>query len=220
VYLSVGGAGRLRRRYRGRDAMDWLYDIGFFDKTVDKLESPEERFSGNPHVSGRDGGREIDLHRFARDGIVLLGRFDGADADTLRFAGDLHERLREIDEFDDKVRGAIDELIAEQGIQAPADDEPRLRDGYAAPILRALDARAADVNSVVWATGYRFDFSLVDAPIFDAHGYPLQQRGVTSVEGLYFVGLPWLWKQKSGLFLGVGEDAAHIADHIAARAST
>src|SRR5271169_5496007 len=80
-----------------------------------------------------------------------------------------------------------------------------------------LDLRQADVVSVIWATGYSFDFSMVRLPVFDASGYPIQQRGVTIYPGLYFVGLPWLHKAKSGLLAGVSEDAAHIAFHIITR---
>jgi putative flavoprotein involved in K+ transport len=67
---------------------------------------------------------------------------------------------------------------------------------------------------VIWATGYSFDFSMVRLLVFDADGYPIQHRGVTSYPGLYFVGLPWLHNAKSGLLFGVPEDAAHVASHI------
>ena len=65
--------------------------------------------------------------------------------------------------------------------------------------------------------GYAFDFSLVKLPVFDRDGFPIQQRGVTAYAGLYFVGLPWLYKQKSGLLVGMGEDAEYIASAIVAR---
>ncbi len=53
-------------------------------------------------------------------------------------------------------------------------------------------------------------------PVVDADGYPVQTRGVTAYPGLYFVGMPWLHKFKSGLLIGVGEDAEYIASRIAA----
>jgi putative flavoprotein involved in K+ transport len=67
---------------------------------------------------------------------------------------------------------------------------------------------------VIWATGYRLDFSWVDLPIFDEWGYPRHQRGVTEQPGLYAVGLPWLYSEPSSVFAGVGADAAHIVDHL------
>ena len=89
------------------------------------------------------------------------------------------------------------------------------RDGFDEAVITDLDMRAAGITSVIWAPGYSFDFSLVKLPVTDSDGFPVQQRGVTAYPGLYFVGLPWLHTQKSGLLLGVGEDAAFIAEHIA-----
>ena len=76
-----------------------------------------------------------------------------------------------------------------------------------------------EFSAVIWATGYRFDFSWVKLPVFDSYGFPIQNRGVTGVPGLYFVGLPWLVNQKSGLLMGVGDDAAYIAAHLAGEGS-
>jgi putative flavoprotein involved in K+ transport len=70
---------------------------------------------------------------------------------------------------------------------------------------------------VIWATGYSFDFSMVRLPVFDADGYPVQQRGVTRYPGLYFTGLPWLHNGKSGLLFGLAEESTYIASQIAER---
>ena len=93
---------------------------------------------------------------------------------------------------------------------------PDLRDGYAVESIRQLDLDSEGIHTVIWALGYTFDFSLVKLPVTDNDGYPIQQRGVTDYPGLYFVGMPWLHKYKSGLLVGVAEDAAYIALHIAA----
>jgi putative flavoprotein involved in K+ transport len=99
----------------------------------------------------------------------------------------------------------------------PQEKLPALGDGFAQPVLRQLDLRAAGIANVIWATGYRFDFSMIKLPILDDDGYPIQTRGVTAYPGLFFVGLPWLHDAKSGLIYGVGGDASYIADRIAAR---
>jgi putative flavoprotein involved in K+ transport len=96
----------------------------------------------------------------------------------------------------------------------PEETLPALRDGFAAPLLSELDLEAAGITTVIWATSYRFDFSLVRLPILDADGFPIQKRGVTDYSGLFFVGLPWLHNAKSGLIYGVGDDAAYIAGTI------
>ena len=90
-----------------------------------------------------------------------------------------------------------------------------LRYGYDQQQIAEVDIEAAGISSVIWAAGYRFDFGLVKLPVTDGDGFPLQQRGVTAYPGLYFVGMPYLHTQKSGLLVGVGDDAAFIAAHIA-----
>jgi putative flavoprotein involved in K+ transport len=93
----------------------------------------------------------------------------------------------------------------------------QLRDGYAQEVIPELDLKGSGISTVLWATGYSFDFSLVKLPVVDADGYPIQTRGVTEHEGLYFLGMPWLHSRRSGILFGVGDDAAHLAAHIAAR---
>lgn len=217
VYLCVGKAGRILRRYRGRDSTDWLKTLGLYDRTVDKLPSPKARFAGNPHVSGKNGGHTLNLHQFARDGVTLLGHLQGVEGDDILLAGDLHESLAFVDKFAGDLVTAIDDYISQNGLDAPAEAVTILRDGYAQELVERLDWRKAGITSVIWATGYTFDFRLVKRPIFDEDGYPRQIRGVTEAPGLYFVGLHWLHSAQSTLLLGVGEDARHVAAHIVAR---
>ncbi len=217
VYLCTGSAGRVPRRYRGRDTFDWLVLAGFLDRTPDKLPSPRARFAGNPHVSGKDGGRSLNLHRFARDGVVLLGRIEGAREGKVWLADDLRANLAKADQFEAEALKLIDTYIAAQGLEAPEEAVPQLRDGYGSGAGRELDLEAAGITTVIWATGYRFDFSLVKLPVLDGDGFPVQEGGVSAYPGLYFVGLPWLPSAKTGLLMGVGENAAHVAAHILAR---
>ena len=217
VYLCVGSAGRAPRRYRGRDVFEWLHLAGFFDRTPDKLPSPRARFGGNPHVSGKDGGHTLNLHQFARDGVVLLGRLEGVQDGKIWLAPDLATNLARADEFEAELLELIDTYVAQRGLDAPREPVPQLRDRYAAPAIRELDLRAVGIGSVIWATGYRFDFSLVRLPVVDDFGFPVQDRGVTAYPGLFFVGLPWLPVAKTGLFIGVGENAAHVAAKVVAR---
>jgi len=215
VYLAVGRAGRTPRRYRGRDANWWSDKLGIYAQTVDKLPSPRAKFAGKPHISGTRGGHTLNLHQFARDGVILLGHLQGVQNGKIALAPDLHENLANADQHETEFTRAVDEFVAKTGMDIPHETLPSLRDGFDAELLSELDLKAAGITNVIWATSYAFDFSLVKLPILDGDGYPITKRGVTRYPGLFFVGLPWLHNAKSGLLYGVGEDAAYIARIIA-----
>ncbi len=218
VYLGVGSSsGRAPRHYRGKDCFDWLEIIHFLDRTPDKLPSPAARFAGNPHVSGKGGGHSLNLHQFARDGVTLLGRIQGGEGSKIHLANDLKDSLAKVDGFETRLTGMIDSAIAQNNLDVPEDHLPVLRDGYDVPVMDTLDLIAEGISTIIWAMGYNFSFKLLNLPMFDSFGYPIQSRGVTSYPGLYFMGLPWLHTQKSGLIAGVGEDAAHIVSNIVNR---
>jgi putative flavoprotein involved in K+ transport len=216
VYLSVSNAGRLPRRYRGKDVTRWMDEMGFSDRTVDQLPSPKVKFAGSAHGTGKDGGHTINLHQFARDGVVLLGHIESIQEDRIVLAPDLKENLSKADEFEADFARNIDEYIEKIGLDAPDETLTELRDGYMAELIPELDLKSVGITSVIWATGFKFDFSLVKLPAFDEDGYPVQQRGVSAYPGLYFVGLPFLHTRNSGLLFGVGDDAALVALAIAA----
>jgi putative flavoprotein involved in K+ transport len=216
VHLCVGSAPRVARFYRGRDCVAWLEDMGHYDMPI--TEHPEglaARKEANHYVTGRDGGRDIDLRAFARDGMRLHGRLAGADGPVLRTAGDLRENLDAADATAERIKDAIDRWIEAQGIKAPTEAryEPVLQprgDGGG-----TFDLDAEGIRTVVWATGFRSDWSWVKLPAFDDAGYPTHDRGATLIDGLYVVGLPWLHTWGSGRFAGVARDAEHLAERIA-----
>jgi putative flavoprotein involved in K+ transport len=215
IYLAVGRAGRTPRRYRGKDANWWSEKLGIYDRTVDQLLSPQAKFAGKPHISGTRGGHTLNLHQFARDGVVLLGHLQSVADGSVRLAPDLHDNLAKADQHEADFVNTVDAYVKATGIAAPQETLQALRDGFAASLLTQLDLAVAGITSVIWATSYRFDFSIVKLPVFDADGFPIQKRGVTDYPGLFFVGLPWLHNAKSGLIYGVGDDAAYIARTIA-----
>lgn len=214
VYLSVSRAGRVPRRYRGKDANWWQDKMGTYKRTVDQLPTPHAKFAAKPQISGKDGGHTLNLHQFARDGVALLGRVLGVSKGTIMLAQDLKENLARADKFEADFAKSVDEFIGKNGMEAPVEELPVLRDGYSVEQRTELNLKDADITSVIWATGYSFDFGMVRLPVFDSDGYPIQKRGITDYPGLYFVGLPWLHNAKSGLIFGVAEDAAHLADSI------
>jgi putative flavoprotein involved in K+ transport len=222
VYLSVGRSWWAPRRYRGQDLSLWLRAVGWFDRTVDSLPPGTRTGLPNPQFTGSGGGRDLNVHTLAAEGVVLLGRLRGIRDGTITLAPDLAENLAVGDTQAIGTLRAIDDHILEQGLDAPAADPPDYLHP-AADLARGtpseLDLEAAGVSTVIWATGYRPDLGWVQLPVYDAEGYPVQRRGVTAVPGLYFLGLDWLHSAKSGLFAGIGEDAAYLAAQVAERAA-
>ena len=217
VYLSIGSTGRVPRRYRGRDINDWFTRMGKFDTKVEELKTPQAKFDPHPQISGKNGGESLNLHQFARDGVVLLGHARGAHDGQLIIAPDLKETLAKVDQFETDALKMVDDYIRRQGLRVPLEIVPQLRDGYEQEVITELNLRASGISTVIWATGYAFEFSLAKLPVVDADGYPIQKRGVTEYDGLYFLGMPWLHSRRSGILFGVGDDAAYLAAQIAAR---
>jgi putative flavoprotein involved in K+ transport len=221
VVLSTGRAGRLPRRYRGVDGIVWQHRMGLLDRTPDMLESPALRFRGDPHLTGEGGGRTLNLHRLAQDGMQLVGHLSGVREGVLAFGDDLADNLKFADDYFADFCARVDAFVAAQGLNVPPASAANTDYGgplraAPPPTLRELDLARAGIGCVLWATGFRFDFSWIDVPdSLDAQGYPRQQRGVSPVAGLYYLGLNWLSKRKSGIIFGVSEDARHLGEVIA-----
>jgi putative flavoprotein involved in K+ transport len=218
VHLAVGSAPRVARFYRGRDCVAWLEDMGHYDMAiVDHPKGLSARREPNHYVTGRGGGRDIDLRAHARAGMVLHGRLTQVAGERLGFAGDLPANLDAADATAERIKDGIDAWVADHGVDAPVEAryEPVWHptgDGS-----EPLTLSGAGISTVIWATGFSADWSWVDAPAFDGRGYPTNLRGVTAVPGLYVLGLPWLHTWGSGRFAGIARDAAYLADRIAER---
>jgi len=214
VFLAVGNAPRCARFYRGKDVVDWLAEMNYYDMPVTAHPLREGvRDNTNHYVTGRDGGRDIDLRKFASEGMELYGVLSAAEGDILRFNEDLRENLDGADRIYNGINASIDNFIAKSGIDAPPGFvytpvwEPRQE-------RSRLDVRQAGINSIIWCIGFEPDFSWLKAPIFDERGYPGHVRGVTAQPGVYVVGLPWLHTWGSGRFSGVARDAQYLAERI------
>ncbi len=220
VVMATGDAPRCARFYRGKDVVDWLAEMNYYEMPVDAHPLREGvRDNTNHYVTGRDGGRDIDLRRFANEGMELYGLLKGLDGDTLQFAPDLASNLAHADGIYNGINASIDKHIAQHGLDAPPPSvyEPVWQ---VAQERETLDLRAAGITSVIWCIGFQPDFSWLEAPVFNGRGQPGHLRGVTAQPGLYFLGLPWLHTWGSGRFSGVARDARHLADQIEARPRT
>ena len=152
--------------------------------------------------------------------MILLGHVQVAQDKQIILAPDLEENLARADAFAAQITQGIDEYITKTGMEVEANstigEAPSNVATSTKPIL-TLDLQSAGISTIIWASGYKLDFGWVQFPVFDQAGYPVHQRGITAFPGLYFLGLHWLYKTKSALLYGVGEDAAFIASAISAR---
>jgi putative flavoprotein involved in K+ transport len=216
VYLSVGPHNRPPIRYRGRDFCWWLGVLGEWDQKV--------RAPGTEHVtiavSGAHGGRTVDFRDFAARGMTLLGRIGTYQDGVMAVAGDLAKNIAGGDANYLATLDKADAYAAAQGLDLPEEPEARVfgpvPDCVSQPI-RALDLAQEGITSIIWATGFRNDYSWLKVDAFDAQGRPEHARGVSKAKGVYFLGLPWLASRASPFIWGVWRDAEHLAESIAAK---
>ena len=219
VFLSVSRHRRTPRRYRGKDYIWWYMALGEADVTVDRRQDDQP-----PRlITGVGGGHDVDLRRLAADGVVLLGRVRGEQGGRLAIAEDLREHLVQGDaSFNDFIQQA-DQYAARKRLELPPPDEDaevlNAPKEVVEPLL-TLDIAAANITTIIWANGFRYDFNWIDLPIFEKKmqpcgRVPVHDRGIAEVPGVYFLGLSWLHKIKSSFLWGVGEDAEYLAKHIA-----
>lgn len=214
VHLAVGDAPRCARFYRGRDVVTWLADMGYYDMPVERHPLREGvRDNTNHYVTGRDGGRDIDLRKFALEGMKLYGLLGDLDGATLSFAPTLRAALDEADRVYNGINASIDAYIEKAGLSAPP---PSVYSPVWAPEAEpaSLDLTAEGIAAVIWCIGFQPDFRWLDAPVFNGSGQPKHHRGVTSEPGVYFLGLPWLHTWGSGRFSGIDRDARYLSERI------
>jgi putative flavoprotein involved in K+ transport len=213
VVLAVGGHTRLPRTYRGRDILWWLDRSGSLDRTADDMADPDSaQWETSLQLAGT--GRAVDLGALQDRGVRLAGRLVGVEGDRARFADDLAETTAAADARMRGVLARLDRWAAEFGIRGPGDPVPAVRPARGPD---HLDLRRAGVAAVVWATGFRPWYPWLAVPVLDRDGLLQHRRGVTAAPGLYAIGLKFQYRRRSTFIDGVGEDAAYLVDHIAAR---
>jgi putative flavoprotein involved in K+ transport len=219
VYLCTSKVGRVPRRYRGRDILEWWADMGVFDATVADLDDPAQQFAAQPQVSGVGPlGHTVSYQQLQRDGAVLLGRLQGVAGRVLHTDNALRAHVEFADQKSAEFRRGVDQYIEKHGIEAPHEhddpaDEPATADVWDAGRAE-VDLAAAGITTVVWCTGFTADFRWLRIPVVDDAGMPAHESGVAPVPGVYFVGFPWLRSRKSGIILGMDADARFVSEHL------
>lgn len=216
VHLCVGNAPRCARLYRGKDVVEWLHTMGYYDLSIDEHPDGDAvRTKTNHYVTGRDGGREIDLRKFALKGMKLYGSLEKIAGNDLTLMDDLKKNLDSADKTSENIKKRIDAYIFENNIVAPT--EPTYVPAWQpTESILGINLEAEDITSVVWCIGYGYNFNWIKANIFNEHGLPNHHRGITSEKGLYFLGLTWQNTWGSARFSGVGKDAEYILEKMLA----
>ena len=214
VFLATGDSPRCARFYRGKDVVEWLNDMDYYNMPVAQHPLREGvRDNSNHYVTGRDGGRDIDLRQFATQGMELFGLMDDFIAGEFHFTPNLAQNLAQADKTYNNINRKIDAFIDKNNIEAPPGHfyepawEPEAE-------RQRLTLDGSDITTVIWCIGFQPDFKWIDLPVFNGRGYPQHERGITPYKGLYFIGLPWLHTWGSARFSGIARDAEHVCSSI------
>jgi putative flavoprotein involved in K+ transport len=217
VTLAVGRHSRLPRRYRGRDILRWMERAGILGHTIDQMrDARSARSAPSLQLTGRSD-HPVGLDALAARGVTLTGRLAAADGRRLSFAGDLSASINAAQGRMERMLRTIDAYIARGGGEDSAGPAAPPPLPVAADGPASLDLRRAGIGTVVWATGYRPAYPWLRVPVFDRHGQIAHHRGVTSVPGLYALGLKFLHRRDSTYVDGVRHDARFVAGHLTRR---
>ncbi len=219
VFISTSQVARVPRRYRGRDIVEWLITLGFYDLRTRDVTDPRILAMKQPQVSntGRHG-HTISLQGLARNGAVILGKTRIADNVIFSFQPDAPTNIKFADDFSKRVKEMINSYIQRSQLDSPPpeedpDDDPD-ESASCASSLTSLNLVENTITSVIWTTGFTGDFSYLKLPVFADNGTLKHNEGISDIPGVYFLGLPWLRKRKSGIIPGIKEDAGFIAEKI------
>lgn len=218
VFLSTSEVPRIPRRYRGKDIMDWLIEAKYYDITTASVSDRQMLTMSEPLLSGIGEGHTISLQHLATKGATLLGTMKDGNGDDVFFDENALQHVKFADDFSNNVKEMIDTFIRKLQQQIPdaevdeADLSVDLPD-LLSPIT-SLNLPENNIKNILWATGLKGNFEFIKLPVIDGDGVPKHECGVTAVDGLYFIGLPWLRSRKSNLICGIKDDAAFISDKI------
>jgi putative flavoprotein involved in K+ transport len=212
VTVAVGEHVRGPRLYRGRDIHWWMEEAGVLDERYDEVDDivrarrvPSMQLAGSPERSN------FDLNALTSVGVKLVGRLAGINEGRAQFSGSLRNKCELADLKLGRLLDTIDEWAAMNGVgesvAPPERFEPTVVD--ASPPL-SLDLRTGEIETIVWATGFRPDYSWLDVDVVDAKGMIRHDGGVVASPGMYLLGSPFLRRRKSSFIDGGRADAEDL----------
>jgi putative flavoprotein involved in K+ transport len=217
VTLSVGEHVRLPRTYRDRDVLWWMEVSGIWNQRYDEIDDlTRARRLPSPQLVGTPERTTLDLNALSAAGVEIVGRLAAVRDGRALFSGGLRNQFaladlkmdRLLDTFDDWARSCP----RDPGVGPPQRFEPTRTP---ASSRLDLDLRSGEIRSIIWATGFRSDYSWLDVPVLDRKGHLRHDGGVVDTPGLYVIGLPVLRRRKSTFIHGAEDDARDLIDHLA-----
>lgn len=217
VTLAVGEHVRAPRLYRGRDIQWWMDVVGIFDERYDDLENlSRARRLPSIQLVGSAARRTLDLNALTAMGVKLVGRLAGICDGKAQFAGSLRNMCTLADLKMDRLLNTIDAWVTANGLDHEIDPPYRFPATQvdASPSL-GIHLHSGEIRTLIWATGYRPDYSWLDVPVFDLRGRIRHNGGVVDAPGMYVIGLPVLRCRRSTFIDGAGNDARYLSAHLA-----
>jgi putative flavoprotein involved in K+ transport len=215
VTISVGEHVRLPRTYRGRDVLWWMEASGIWNQRYDEIDDLQRaRRLPSPQLVGTPERSTLDLNVLGAAGVEIVGRLAAVRDGRALFSGGLRNQFaladlkmdRLLDTFDDWARSHHGADVGPperfEPVRAPASSRLELPLG------------SGEIRSIIWATGFRPDYSWLDVPVLDPKGYLRHDGGVVDAPGLYAIGLPVLRRRKSTFINGAEDDARELIDHL------
>lgn len=216
VVLCVGEHVRMPRTYRGRDIQWWMDAIGAMDVPYGDMDDLDRaRHLPSPQLIGSPGRATVDLNSLQSAGVEIVGRLVGLRDGSAVFSGSLANYCALADLKMNRLLAAIDAWVRSR----------RLDDCFSAPhrfeatepgrqIRLDANLLTQGIRTVIWATGFRPDYSWLDVPVFDRKGRIQHDGGVVVAPGMYVLGLPFMRRRKSSFIDGAGDDAGDLASHL------
>ncbi|HET7013388.1 MAG TPA: NAD(P)-binding domain-containing protein [Streptosporangiaceae bacterium] len=217
VTLSVGEHVRLPRIYRSRDVLWWMENAGIWDQRHDEVDDlTRARSLPSPQLVGTPERSTLDLNALTDLGVQLVGRWAAVRDGRALFSGGLRNVFSLADLKLRRLLDNFDEWAATSGRDAEVGPSERLEPTRVPPTTRLqLDLRSGEIRSVLWATGFRPDYSWLDVPVIDAKGHLRHEGGVVDSPGLYVLGLPVLRRRRSSFICGIEDDAREVINYLA-----
>jgi putative flavoprotein involved in K+ transport len=222
VTLSVGEHVRLPRTYRGRDVLWWMDASGIWNQRYDEIDDVTRvRRLPSPQLVGTPERSTLDLNALGAAGVELVGRLSAVRDGRALFSGGLRNQFALADLKMNRLLDTFDEWAATNARDVDVGPSERFEPTRVPASSRLhLDFQSGEIRAIVWATGFRPDYSWLDVPVTDEKGYLRHDGGVVDAPGLYAIGLPVLRRRKSSFIYGAEEDARDLIDHLAAYLAT